>query len=82
MNIGGGDPGPSLEGWGEYRRLILAELQRLERRADETIITLSEIKVEIATLKTRAGMWGAMWGVVASAVVSIITALIIWKITR
>lgn len=57
-------------GWGEYRRLILSELERITRdigaineklerfRQDD----ISQIKTDIALLKFQAAMWGAIAG--------------------
>lgn len=64
--------GEGMEGWGEYRKLILAELERLNRvisaldskleafRNDD----ISSLKVEVAMLKVKAGLWGALAGLV------------------
>ncbi len=58
------------ESWGEYRRLILAELERIsvdlktlndkldQFRQDE----ISKIKIDIAMLKVKASGWGALGG--------------------
>lgn len=60
------------ESWVEYRRLILQALERLDGeirglnakmdafRADD----IATIKVEVAMLKVKAGMWGAVMGLV------------------
>jgi hypothetical protein len=56
------------DSWREYRRLILAELERINKsivdinakieqfRADE----ISQIKVAIAMLQVKSGVWGAI----------------------
>lgn len=56
------------DGWAEYQRLVLAELERhgaqltaLETKLNER---LGEIRVEIATLKVKAGVWGALSGMI------------------
>lgn len=68
-----------LEGWGEYKKLVLQELERLARgievlnakiegfRNDD----LSALKVEVAMLKVKAGMWGAAAGAVPAALAAI-----------
>lgn len=67
--------------WGEYRRLVLAELENLRKdvgglsdkverfRAED----LAQIKQDITLLKFQA----AAWGVLASAVISIIVGIIV-----
>jgi hypothetical protein len=63
-----------LEGWGEYRKLILAEIERLSAavndvnrkldafRADD----ISGLKVDLAMLKVKAGVWGALGGLLSA----------------
>jgi GTPase Era involved in 16S rRNA processing len=67
--------------WGEYRMLVLAQLEELKAsvisvtekierfRAED----LAQIKTDITLLKFQA----AMWGIAASTVVSIIVGLIV-----
>jgi len=71
----------------EYRRLILSELESLNKRVDllftkveknhtAIALDLGELKREIAVLKTKAAMWGgAIGGGVSLAVGLIIKAL-------
>jgi hypothetical protein len=69
MSDDGGD-------WGTYRRLILAEIQRVSRdieainqkldRFRES--DLQEIKVDIAMLKVKASAWGGLAGLIAALV--------------
>lgn len=63
---------PEIEGWSEYRKLILNELERLgemvsavDKKLDRlTTDELSKLKVELAMLKTKAAMLGAAAGTV------------------
>lgn len=54
--------------WTEYQRLVLAELERHGRMLtaldDRMREELSGIRVEIATLKVKAGVWGAIAGLI------------------
>lgn len=62
--------------WGEYRRLILQELQRLHDGISEVKNQISSlhsseiasIKAEIAVLQIKSGVWGFIAGAVPSAV--------------
>jgi hypothetical protein len=71
---------PPPDDWGQYRRLILSELERIAndiRGINEKIERfrqddLSQIKTDIALLKFQAAMWGAGAGVVVTGVVSLI----------
>jgi hypothetical protein len=65
-----------LEGWGEYKRLILQELERLAKRIEDLDSKIdrfrgddiASLKVEVAMLKVKAGMWGALAGAVPAAI--------------
>jgi len=74
-----------LEGWGEYRRLILQELERLARQVQELNIKIdnfrasdiADIKVEIAMLKVKAGVWGAI-----GAAIPVLAAALWWLLSK
>lgn len=75
------------DNFGEYRRLILGELERLSDamhacnakidalRADD----ISSMKVEIAMLKVKAGMVGALAGSLGGAVIAAIVGKLMGK---
>jgi hypothetical protein len=74
---------PESEGdWGEYRRLILQELQRLHegiagvqgQLASLHASELAGIKAEIAVLKFKSGMWGFAAGAIPGAAALIYAA--------
>ena len=75
----GGIPAP---GWNEYKLLVLDQLTRvssqvqdLERKVDTfRADDIANVKVEIALLKQKAGLWGAVAGLIPGA----IAALIMW----
>jgi len=68
----GGLPAP---GWNEYKLLVLDQLTRvssqvqdLERKVDTfRADDIANVKVEIALLKQKAGLWGAVAGLIRSA---------------
>lgn len=76
---------PLAPGWNEYKLLVLDQLEGLKRqvlsleakvdgfRADD----IANVKVEIALLKQRAGMWGAIAGLVPGAL-----AALVWYLSR
>lgn len=69
--------------WGEYRRLILQELQRLHDGISEVKARIDllhgsdlvTIKSEIAVLKFKAGVWGLAAGSIPSIAAALYTAL-------
>ena len=82
-----GDTTPPVEGWQEYRRLVLAELERLDdaiknldekldKRDKEQDAKVSAINLELLTLRIKASIYGALAGAIFSTLVAIVTALI------
>lgn len=61
--------------WVEYKRLVLAELER----ANSNIVHLQEevnlCRVEIGMLKVKSGFWGAVGGMVPAAIAIIFMLL-------
>ena len=47
-------------GWNEYEKLVMAELERLNTAVQCISNEVVSIRVEIAMLKVKAGMWGAV----------------------
>lgn len=68
------------ESWVEYRRLILQALERMDSeigkvngkidqfRAED----IASLKVEVAMLKVRAGMWGAVSGLITGVLAALV----------
>jgi hypothetical protein len=52
------------DGWNEYQRLVLAELERLDASVRACQNELAEIRLGFAVLRTRAVSWGALGGMV------------------
>ena len=52
------------QSWLEYRRLILAELERLSDEVNALSKAHGELKTAVALLKLRAGLWGALSGMI------------------
>lgn len=57
-----------VEGWGEYRKLVLAQLEKLEGAANRHEADVAELRVEVAMLKVKAGLWGALAGAIPGAI--------------
>ena len=47
-------------GWSQYEKLVMAELKRLNEAVECVTTEVVSIRVEIAMLKVKAGMWGAV----------------------
>lgn len=60
--------------WGEYRRLILSELSRIaaavaevDKKVDNIRTQeISAIKVEVAMLQVKSGVWGGVAGLLVA----------------
>ncbi len=49
-------------GWGEWSKYVLKELERLNSCYDGINTQLGRVREEIATLKVKASIWGALGG--------------------
>lgn len=85
-----------IEGWGEYRKLILAELERLSRcigdvdrkldgfRSDEIgklKQEISTLQLGLATLRTTVDIKSGVWGAIGGAVPAAIAA-VAWFLSK
>ncbi len=49
-------------GWGEYRELVLGNLEEIKKSARETEVRLRDIELEIALLRLKSSLWGGVAG--------------------
>ncbi len=66
--MNGADRERAENSWPEYRRLVLAELETLGKRADSHSKELQELRSDIAMLKVRSGLWGATAGAIPGVI--------------
>lgn len=62
-------------GWPEWRRHVLLELNRLEERHRFMSQQLQKILVEVAMLKVKSGIWGLMGGLIPVVVAGVVAYL-------
>lgn len=55
-------------GWSAYEKLVLSKLEALEQGLAETQEAVVLVRVDVATLKVKAGIWGAVAGVIPAAI--------------
>jgi hypothetical protein len=68
-------------GWGEYRRLILSELERIsgslvglnEKIDNKLVAEVAKIKVDIGMLQVKSGIWGAVAAIVTTLGIALLT---------
>ena len=74
--------------WATWAKKVLFDIERLDKehkdvcdRLDKSYKDIHEainlLRIEIAVLKTRAGMYGAIWGAIVGLVTTVIAAAII-----
>jgi hypothetical protein len=65
----------STNGWNEYQRLVLHELQAHTKELDKIQIEIQKIHIELATLKVKSGVWGLIAGTIPVAIAVVLKAL-------
>ena len=68
-------PPNNQNGWSEWSKHVLAELERLNDWCGKMDDTQTNILVQISALKVKAGIWGVVGGAIP-----VLIALAIWMI--
>ena len=63
----------SENGWHEYQRLVLAELTRLDEGMQKVQDDVTQIRLAVAVLRTKAVTWGALGGLITWGVSLVLT---------
>jgi len=66
---------PEDSSWDEYRRLILNELERLHESHQILTKEVSAVRVDVASLKVKAGIWGLLGGLIPALVLLALMSL-------
>jgi hypothetical protein len=56
---------PETNGWMEYKRLVLQQLESLTDEVKELRDEVSRLRVDVGQLKVQAASWGAVAGIFA-----------------
>ena len=59
-------------GWNEWAYKVLGDIERLSTGQDSIQKRLTDIQIELATLKGKASIWGAIAGVIFAAITNLI----------
>ena len=51
-------------GWGQYQKLVMDKLGEHDDKFGSIESKLTQIQVDIATLKVKAGVWGGIAGLI------------------
>ena len=63
--------GDGNNGWAEWSRYVLKELESLNTKSDSLQKGMHQIRIDIATLKAKAAAWGAVTAVIVSGIIGI-----------
>lgn len=61
--------------WTNYQRLVLSELERHDEHLQQIAKHLTDVKLEIAMLKVKSGVWGALAGLIPVIVLVVVEIL-------
>ena len=53
-----------INGWDQYQKLVMDKLDEHDGKFSNIESKLTQIKIDIATLKVKAGVWGGIAGLV------------------
>jgi len=68
---------PELDTWNEWSRHVLKELERLNASTGDIYEKVNQVRIEIAMLKVKAGIWGAIGGAIP-----VVVALAMWILKK
>ena len=54
-------PNPQQNGWHEWSRHVLAELERLNVNCERMQKGMESLRLDVAMLKVKSGLWGVTW---------------------
>lgn len=60
------------DGWSKWERHVIEELRRLSKGHDDIKNEIRQIAIDIASLKTRAAVWGAVAGSIPMIIFTLI----------
>jgi hypothetical protein len=68
--------------WVEYRRLVLAELSRLEAERVAIKECVADLESDVVTMKTTAMVAGTIGGFISGVIASVIAGIVLWLLTK
>lgn len=68
-------PNDQPNGWPEYKKLVMAELERINEQLGGMNKRLNRIEVEIGMLKVKAGVWGVAGGLIPASIAIAVSVL-------
>lgn len=82
------NPENETNGWGIWAKKVLTDIERLDKEQESIYTTVDKsykelqesincLRVDIAVIKTKAGIYGAIWGAIVGMITTVIAAAII-----
>lgn len=71
MSLLDGNDNHDGNGWSEYQKLVLHELETHSKELKEIREDVSSFKTELGILKVKSGIWGLLGGLMAAIPVAI-----------
>ena len=66
-----------IDGWSKYEKMVIDKLDEHNNKFNEIESKLTQIQVDIATLKVKAGIWGGIAGLVP-----VVLGLVLFFVTQ
>ena len=66
-----------IDGWSKYEKMVIDKLDEHGNKFNEIESKLTQIQVDIATLKVKAGIWGGIAGLVP-----VVLGLVLFFVTQ
>jgi len=63
-------------GWNEYKRLVLKQLEDLTHRAESMEGKIDSLKIDVTVLKVKAGIYGGIAGFVIAVAFQLLMILL------
>jgi len=64
-----------MDGWSAYEKLVLDKLDSLEQGLEELRGEVVSVRIDVATLKVKAGIWGGVAGMIPALITALIAFL-------
>ena len=64
-------------GWAQYQKLVMEKLEKHDGKFSNIDSKLTQIQIDIATLKVKAGVWGGIAGLVP-----VVLGLVLFYVTK
>lgn len=63
------------DGWSAYEKLVMSKLDDLEQGLADVRAEVIAVRIDVATLKVKAGVWGAAAGMLPSLITAAVVFL-------